>query len=251
MPAYDPITDTKLCPKCGIRKPGLDFTRRKGHGKDPYSGYCRACSSASFSVWKISKDSKPKREPAFDRKTNTKRCSKCKFRKPCSRFHKNARLPHPDHADPYKSNCRECSVKMVAEARKLRGDADAEKRRQQHRNWYKNNRVRSNKQSMDWRADPNNKGSIQASRARRRARKRSAEGMYTADDTVRIKALQRSMCAACEIRLDDKFHVDHIKPLAKGGSNWPHNLQLLCEKCNHEKHAIDPILFMQRRGFLL
>ena len=33
------------------------------------------------------------------------------------------------------------------------------------------------------------------------------------------------------------LHVDHIKPVAKGGTNEIDNLQTLCEKCNLAKHT--------------
>lgn len=62
--------------------------------------------------------------------------------------------------------------------------------------------------------------------------------------------LQRWRCAVCAVKLV-KYEVDHIVPLAKGGTNQDSNLQLLCVSCNRTKQAIDPIEFMQRRGFLL
>lgn len=49
----------------------------------------------------------------------------------------------------------------------------------------------------------------------------------------------------------DGYHVDHIQPLALGGSNDKTNLQLLCPTCNTKKSAKHPIDFMQSRGLLL
>jgi 5-methylcytosine-specific restriction endonuclease McrA len=45
--------------------------------------------------------------------------------------------------------------------------------------------------------------------------------------------------------------MDHIIPLALGGTNTDDNIQLLRAKCNKQKGAKHPIDFMQQRGFLL
>ena len=43
-------------------------------------------------------------------------------------------------------------------------------------------------------------------------------------------------CAICGKRTAfDYGEIDHIKPLAKGGSNRPSNLQWLCHRCNKLK----------------
>jgi 5-methylcytosine-specific restriction endonuclease McrA len=39
--------------------------------------------------------------------------------------------------------------------------------------------------------------------------------------------------------------------MARGGSNWPSNLQLLCKSCNLSKGARDAEEFMREKGFLL
>ena len=41
-------------------------------------------------------------------------------------------------------------------------------------------------------------------------------------------------CKVCGATADEgvKLHVDHIKPVSKGGDNHPSNLQTLCEECN-------------------
>lgn len=51
MGYYDPISQTKLCPRCGERKPVSDFSKRSGHGRDPYFVYCRGCDSARNKAW--------------------------------------------------------------------------------------------------------------------------------------------------------------------------------------------------------
>lgn len=86
-------------------------------------------------------------------------------------------------------------------------------------------------------------------------RKRKAEGRMSNGIVDRLLKLQKSKCPVCKELLvldgDMKFHIDHIVPLAKGGSNHDENIQLLCRDCNQEKNAIDPVEFMQLKGFLI
>jgi 5-methylcytosine-specific restriction endonuclease McrA len=85
----------------------------------------------------------------------------------------------------------------------------------------------------------------------RRARKVNAEGSHNKDDVIRILAMQKHRCAYCRVVLHSKFHVDHIFPLALGGSDWPSNLQCLCVKCNLRKNKLKPEVFARRIGLLI
>lgn len=67
----------------------------------------------------------------------------------------------------------------------------------------------------------------------------------------RILGLQRDRCANCGIRLNGKYHVDHIIPLARDGQHVKDNIQILCQPCNTRKWAKDPIAFAAEEGRLL
>lgn len=92
---------------------------------------------------------------------------------------------------------------------------------------------------------------IRAKVNRRRARLAEAEGFYTEHDVKEIIRLQKGKCAYCRESLGEMYHMDHIMPLVKGGSNWPANLQALCPSCNCKKHAADPIEYAQSLGLLI
>ncbi|UKZ11132.1 hypothetical protein EhVM1_000117 [Emiliania huxleyi virus M1] len=42
-------------------------------------------------------------------------------------------------------------------------------------------------------------------------------------------------CTKCSKIVDCMYEVDHIQPLAMGGTNDFHNLQLLCQQCHKNK----------------
>jgi len=85
----------------------------------------------------------------------------------------------------------------------------------------------------------------------RRARKREAEGKLSKGLAAKLFKLQNGKCPCCKQPLGNSFHLDHIQPLALGGSNTDGNIQLLRQQCNQQKGAKHPIAFMRDRGFLL
>lgn len=84
------------------------------------------------------------------------------------------------------------------------------------------------------------------------ANRRNRGGGYVQVAVVKeLFANQKGRCVVCRQKLPKSYHLDHIQPVAKGGSNHKHNLQLLCPLCNARKGAKDPIKFMQSQGLLL
>lgn len=84
----------------------------------------------------------------------------------------------------------------------------------------------------------------------RRARKLET-GTLSQDIATRLYELQKGRCVCCGQGLDTGYHIDHIVPLSKGGLNVDLNVQLLRSSCNLRKHNMDPIKFMQEKGYLL
>ncbi len=85
-------------------------------------------------------------------------------------------------------------------------------------NWRKNNKERHKANSINY-----------------RARKRSADGQFNEQNIFDLFKKQKGRCV-CNTKLTC-YHIDHKNPLSRGGSNWPRNLQLLCERCNTSKGA--------------
>jgi len=85
----------------------------------------------------------------------------------------------------------------------------------------------------------------------RRAREKAAIGNLSRGLAKKLLILQKGKCACCGKDLRNNYHLDHIMPLALGGSNADDNIQLLLPRCNQQKKARHPIEFMQSRGFLI
>jgi len=88
-------------------------------------------------------------------------------------------------------------------------------------------------------------------KASNRAKRKQATGKYTGQQVSDLFELQKGKCACCQVNLGKTFHRDHITPLVAGGTNDILNIQLLCQKCNLQKGAKDPINFMQTLGYLI
>lgn len=119
--------------------------------------------------------------------------------------------------------------------------------------WVNANREKVNSQSRiskkKWRLENPDKCRLSVM-ANRTKRKNATVENVTPDQIEALKVKQQWRCAICKER-HLKFHVDHIKPIARGGGHEIKNLQLLCRRCNQNKSSYDPIDYMQKLGFLL
>lgn len=95
---------------------------------------------------------------------------------------------------------------------------------------YRNEVDRKNK---EWREQ--NPEKVRSYGNNRRARERCCEGHHSGDDIAFINQSQGFVCVYCGASTADDYHVDHIIPLSRGGSNWPSNIQILCARCNLSK----------------
>jgi 5-methylcytosine-specific restriction endonuclease McrA len=118
-----------------------------------------------------------------------------------------------------------------------------------HKKWAAANPDRVRAKGRRW--DRKHPDKIAAKTARRRARLLALDESYTASDLRDIFALQKGRCAYCRRKLRNRKHIDHIKPLARDGTNERRNIQILCKKCNLKKGAADPLVFARSIGNLI
>lgn len=119
--------------------------------------------------------------------------------------------------------------------RKWRARNPAKVREYERRTNAKNPRRRLDAQARRKAADPERfLAWARAGDANRRAREKSASGRST---TAQVKARWDYYGGLCWMCGADAVEIDHVKPLAKGGSHWPSNLRPACRDCNSRKRA--------------
>lgn len=76
-----------------------------------------------------------------------------------------------------------------------------------------------------------------AAKHRRRAMVAASGGSYTGEEISALTLSQGNRCAACRRKFSHslKAVIDHVVPIALGGSNYITNIQLLCRACNRSK----------------
>ena len=127
--------------------------------------------------------------------------------------------------------------------------ANPEKVKAAHDLWRKENPEKQKQAIRQWEIL-----NVEAKRIHRQnynARKTKNGGKLDTNLATTLLLLQKGKCACCAEPLGSDYHLDHIMPLALGGTNTNNNIQLLHQRCNHQKAAKNPIDFMQSRGFLL
>lgn len=117
--------------------------------------------------------------------------------------------------------------------------------------WRHNNREKARESVRDWAArNPERAKEVKrASQTNRRSREMVNGGCVTGADILALFERFDSRCAKCGDT--ERIEIDHIMPVARGGTNSPSNLQLLCKPCNRSKSDKDPIEWALKHGLSL
>lgn len=259
----------KTCKSCGTPFPSTpEYFYRTKSNKDGLKGICKSCANAEH--YRYTKGFR-KTEILPE---GLRRCQKCKEIKPATvqYFYRDdnaigltARCKDCIAID--QKQWREANLDYIHEVRKRQywSDPEAyksktreyalenrEERRRKDREYYQNNKQRWPEYYKTHPRDPekererlrikdhNNPESKRIRSARRRALLRNAEGTHTKAELTQLFEDQNGLCGYCGVRLywsiRRDIHIDHITPLARGGSNWISNIIIACSGCNLNKH---------------
>ena len=93
-----------------------------------------------------------------------------------------------------------------------------------------------------WRLE--NKDLIKAIKSSYKARRRTTEKNGDSSRSIQNWLSQQNrICRWCFEDCSAKFHIDHVRPLSKGGTHTIDNLCIACPTCNLRKNARDPVEF--------
>lgn len=163
-------------------------------------------------------------------------CSKCHTHKAKAEFYTDKRARRGIHGV-----CKVCTKARKDEIRpRIREQAARSKAkhadavRERKRAWYDENRDHALELSRAWRkANPERvRAHIKAQNAARYAADKAAAGEASAQA---IQARWDYYGRKCWMCGTDATDTDHVKPLNKGGSNWPSNMRPACQPCNRSK----------------
>lgn len=205
----DTSQSIKRCTACGDEKPLTDFSPWKW-SPDGLRPQCKECRAAYQREYRARTREE---RAAYDRRY----------------YEENRERILEQHREYYEANREQLTDWQNRYVEENAGQVAAYKHRH-----YEENRERYAERNRRWKlANPD---ALKAKEAVRRALKRGAGGSFDAEDLQAMYEDQGGLCAYCECELNGDYHVDHMTPLIRGGSNGWENLAITCPTCNLRKN---------------
>lgn len=170
---------------------------------------------------------------AKERKSNAGRvCITCNKYKEPSSFFKDARSK-----SGLQTKCKECSKAYYQENRERYQELKKQdKHKMKASEYQRNNKDSINKAKRRRYSTEEGKAKVKALAQTRRALKTtSSDGSVTAQFIISLLNKQNYKCAISGQCIKEEYHIDHIKPLSKGGEHKSTNIQLLSPSVNMSK----------------
>lgn len=214
----------KRCQRCGFEKPESEFGKNKSK-KDGLTSYCKECITSYYAEW--NKENSESRKETY----------------------KKYRENNKEKTYQATKKWRASNKEKVNLMKRVWAFFNREKIKMWHKEWYENNRdailatqrekawyktEKGKETTKKWREQ--NKERIMVSNRNRKSALKNASGKVTVLEWEEIKDKYGNKCLRCG-RSEVKLTMDHVIPIAVGGSNTADNIQPLCGSCNSKKNT--------------
>lgn len=154
----------------------------------------------------------------------------------------------------YQKQYAECHKEEKAAYGKKWREDNKEKKKEMDATYYKENREQVRKRASEYTAahteenraraarwykknPERGKANAKVAKHKRRARLTKVGGSFTKADIRNLYATQGAKCYYCSVSIEEEYHIDHMTPIIRGGSNDISNLCLTDPDCNMRKHT--------------
>ncbi len=252
----------KRCTKCGEVKP-IDAFYKKGGKQKGYETHCKACKSQSgkahyaANAEAICKHQHEYRaaniEMLREREAESRRLYMQKYRHANGEIlreqQRARRQANPDKYRQQGKAWRTAHAVHLREYVKTYGAtyraANPEKFREYNRQYREANKEKIIEFQRQYHI--NNPDATRIKHARRRARMEGIEGHFTIQEIHDMRIAQAGICAYCQRQYDpNHLEIEHIIPVAQGGSDDIFNICLACPTCNRSKGNRTPGQWINR-----
>lgn len=262
----------KRCANCKIEKSTSEFSKARDRADGLYS-YCKVCARQKAVEMRQRNPERIKAQKQREYQANKERyqayhqryyeqnkqavqeCHRQYYARTKEEASEQARLRYAKHRDEllprfrtyhqqnrdrvhaqwriYYQEHKEQLNHKTEEARQRRIAADPDYENARRRQYYQRIKDKHLAHTRSWRI--RNKHKIRLYDITRRAREYAAEGSFTTEQWEALCHWFGDMCLACGAV--GNLTIDHVIPLACGGSHYISNLQPLCAACNSSKNA--------------
>ena len=205
------MVEMKCCSKCNKSLPvTTEYFSKSNNAKGGYYTICKDCKRIKYAEWYA--DNKKKRRSSA----------------------RNWYINNRERVNQATTDRRRLNPEKARESRKRYYETHKDEIKAKEHKRFSENKERSALLHRIWRKSHKEYSAIWARRYR--ARKFSAEGSHSIKDVSLILKNQSYKCWWCGKSVKSKkYHVDHIIPLSKGGSDNAANLCIACPECNMSK----------------
>lgn len=225
---------TKKCTKCGEEKPNtFEFFPKK---RNKTAARCKVCQYQYQREWEANNHDKvlAKGRRYQEKNKDARNASKKRYRaENRENINKKRREDYTQNAD--KINDRKRELRQLNPGLSAAYSKDWRKRNPQKQSQY-NKTYRDKHPELirivksKWNKE--NADKVRKTSADRRARIANAPGSHTDKDIETQFRSQKGICWHCGKPVGYNYHVDHLVPLARGGSNGARNIVISCPHCN-------------------